>query len=158
MQLGLWRSFSLPLLISTECDSVANQRGWPWRLEKCIQIKLNYEVALENWGQRWIPLIFFFSSLAAVCPYKWGLIWNPNSVKVVQQETSRSFEEQKPLCQRILPVLISLRYFFSVIQRCIWTFRFIVSCCWKAAILGFSLTFINYLKVLLCKLYMTNVF
>lgn len=43
------------------------------------------------------PFDFFFFFLAAVCPYNWGLIWNPNSVKVVQHKTSWSFEEQKPL-------------------------------------------------------------
>lgn len=45
------KAFSLPLLIITGCDSVANQWALPLRQKKCIQIKMNYKVALENWGQ-----------------------------------------------------------------------------------------------------------
>lgn len=43
---------SLPLLISVKCDSPANQWGLAVEArKKIIQIKLNYQVTLENWGQ-----------------------------------------------------------------------------------------------------------
>lgn len=55
---------------------------------------------------------FLISFLAAVCPYNWGLIWNPNSVKVVQHKTSWSFKQtsdSKLLCRLKDYVFLCLR-------------------------------------------------